>query len=54
MCLWDLELLWVDWILRLEMNFVLEVLGQTQVLFINAESVLVLAQYVQISFLEFL
>jgi hypothetical protein len=36
------------------MNFVFEVLGQTQVMLIDAKGVLVLAQYVQISFLKFL
>jgi len=48
------ELFPVDWILCLEMNFVLEVLGQTQVIFIVAKGVLVLAQYIQVLFLEFL
>jgi hypothetical protein len=42
----DFELFPVDWILRLEMNFVFEVLGQTQVVFINVESILVFAQNV--------
>ncbi len=36
MCLWNLELFPVDWILCLEMNLVFEVLGQTQVVLINA------------------
>ncbi len=54
MCLRDLELLLVDWILRLEVDFVLEVFGQAQVIFDNAESVLVFVQDVQVSFLEFL
>jgi hypothetical protein len=44
----------VDWILHLEGDFVLEILGQTQVILINAESVLVYAQDVQVTFLEFL
>jgi hypothetical protein len=54
MCLWNLELLPVDWILRLEVDFVLEILGETQVVFVNAESVLMFAQDVQVPFLEFL
>jgi hypothetical protein len=54
MCLRDLELLLVDWILHLEVDFVLEVFGQAQVIFDNAESILVFVQDVQVSFLEFL
>jgi hypothetical protein len=44
MCLWDLELLPVYWILHFEVDFVLEILGQAQVIFVNAESVLVFAK----------
>jgi hypothetical protein len=44
----------VDWTLHLEGDFVLEILGQTQVILINAESVLEFAQDVQVMFLEFL
>jgi len=47
MFLRDLELLPVDWILHFEVDFVLEILGQ-------AKSILVFAQDVQVSFLEFL
>jgi len=47
MFLRDLELLPVDWILHFEVDFVIEILGQ-------AKSVLVFAQDVQVSFLEFL
>ncbi len=54
MCLQDFELLPVDWILHFEVDFVFEILGQAQVIFVNDESVLVLAQDVQVSFLEFL
>ncbi len=54
MCLQDLKLLPVDWILHFEVDFVLEILGQAQVIFVNAESVLVFAQDIQVSFLEFL
>ncbi len=50
----DFELLPVDWILHFEVDFVLEILGQAQVLFVNAESILVFAHDVQVSFLEFL
>jgi hypothetical protein len=54
MCLWDFELLLVEWILRLEMYFVFEVFGQAQVIFINAESSLMFAQDIQVSFLKLL
>jgi hypothetical protein len=54
MCLQDFELLPVDWILRFEMYLVFKILGQAQVVFVNAESVLVFAQNIQISFLELL
>jgi hypothetical protein len=36
------------------MNFVLEILRKTQVVFVNAESVLVFAQDIQIAFMELL
>jgi hypothetical protein len=52
--LWDFELLPVDGILCHEMNLVLEILGQAQIVFVNAESALVFAQNIQISFLELL
>jgi len=54
MFLWDLELLPVDWIRHFEVDFVLEILGQSQVILFNAKRVLVFAQDVQVSFLEFL
>jgi hypothetical protein len=54
MCLRDLELLLVDWILILEVDFVLEILGQTQVVFVDAESILMFAQYIQVSLMIFL
>jgi hypothetical protein len=54
MCLWNLELFPVNWILCLEMNLVFEILGQTQVIFVNTKGNLVFAQYVQVSFLIFL
>ncbi len=53
MCLRDLELLPIDWILIFEMDFVLEILGQTQVVLVNAEGILVFAQYIQVSLLKF-
>ncbi len=53
MCLQNLELLPVDGILCFEMDLVLEVLGQAQVILVDAQSVLVLAQNVQVSFVEF-
>jgi hypothetical protein len=36
------------------MNFVLEILRKTQVVFVDAESVLVFAQDIQIAFMELL
>ncbi len=54
MSLQDFELLLVDWVLHLEVNFVLEVFGQTQIVFVKAESILVFAQNIQVSFLELL
>jgi hypothetical protein len=54
MCLWNFELFPVNWIRCFEMNFVFEVLGQAQVIFIYAKGILVFAQYVKVSFLEFL
>ena len=50
----NFELFPIDRILRLEVDFVLEILGESQVVFFNAESVLMFAQDVQISFMEFL
>jgi hypothetical protein len=54
MCFWNFELFPVNWILCLEMNLVFEILGQTQVIFVNTKGILVFLQYVQISFLIFL
>jgi len=54
MCLQNFELFPVEWILRFEVDFVLEILGQAQVVFVNAESILMFAQDIQVSFLEFL
>ena len=48
------ELFLVDRILRLEVDFVLEIFGEPQVVFVDAESVLVLAQDVQVTLMEFL
>jgi hypothetical protein len=38
--LWNFELLSVNWILCFEMDFVLEILGETQVVLVDAERVL--------------
>jgi hypothetical protein len=46
MCLRNLELLPVDRILRLEVDPVLEVLGQAQLVLVDAQGVLMLAQNV--------
>jgi hypothetical protein len=51
---WNFELLLVNWILCFEMDFVLEILGETQVILVHAESVLVFTHDVQILFMEFL
>jgi hypothetical protein len=48
-----LELFPVDGILHFEMDLVLEVLGQAQVLLVDDQGILVLAQNVYISFVEF-
>ena len=53
-CLWNFELFPVDWILCLEMDFVLKILGESQVVLFAAESVLVFAQDIQIMFMKFL
>jgi hypothetical protein len=50
----DFEMLLVDWVLHFEADFVLEVLGQAQIVFVNAESILVFAQNIQVSLLELL
>ncbi len=50
----NLELFPLDQILRFEVDFVLEILGESQIVFVYAESVLVFAQDVQILFMEFL
>jgi hypothetical protein len=52
--LWNFELFTVDRILRFEVNFVLEILCEPQVLLVDAESVLVFAQYIQVAFMKFL
>jgi hypothetical protein len=53
MSLWHLELLPVDRALHFEVNFVYEVLGQAEVIFIDAESILVFAQLHRISLYSF-
>jgi hypothetical protein len=53
-CLRDFELLPVDLILHFEVYLVLEILGQAQIVSVNAESVLVFAKNVQVSLLELL
>jgi hypothetical protein len=54
MSLLDLELLPVDWVLHFEVDFEFEIFGQPKVILVNAESILVFAQDVQISVLEFI
>jgi hypothetical protein len=53
MSLWDLELLPGDWIQCFEVDFVFEVLGQPEVVLVNAKSILVFAQDIKVPFLEF-
>jgi hypothetical protein len=48
----DFELFPVDWVLCLEVDLVLEILGQAQIVLVNAESILMFAQNIQVSFLE--
>jgi len=50
----NFELRPVDWILHFEMYLVLEILGQAQIVLVNAKNVLVFAQNIQVSFLELL
>ena len=50
----NIELFQVDWILRFEVNYVLEILGESQIIFVYAESVLVFAQDIQIAFMKLL
>ncbi len=50
----NFELFPVNRILRFEVNFVLEILCKTQVVFVDAESVLMFAQDIQIAFMELL
>jgi hypothetical protein len=50
----DFELFLVERILRFEVYFMLEIFGEPQVIFVNAESVLVFAQNVQVMLMEFL
>jgi hypothetical protein len=50
----NFELFSVNWGLRFEMNFVLEILRETQVVFVDAESFLMFAQDIQIAFMELL
>jgi len=44
----------VNWILRFEVDFVFKILGETQVVLIDAEGVLVFAQDIQVSVMKFL
>jgi len=50
----NFELFSVNRVLRFEVNFVLEILRETQVVFVDAESVLMFAQDIQIAFMELL
>jgi hypothetical protein len=52
--LWNLELFPVNWILRFEVDFVFKILGKNQVVLIDAEGILVFAQDIKISVMEFL
>jgi hypothetical protein len=50
----NFELFPVNRVLCFEVNFVLEILRETQVLFVDAESVLMFAQNIQIALMELL
>ncbi len=51
---WNFELFPEDRILRFKVYFVLEILCEPQVVLVDAESVLVFAQDIQIAFMKFL
>ena len=50
----DLELFSINWILCLQVDFMLEILGESQIVFVDAERVLVFAQNVQVPLVELL
>jgi hypothetical protein len=50
----NFELFSVNRVLRFEVNFVLEILRETQVVFVDAESVLMFSQNIQIALMELL
>ncbi len=50
----DLELFSINWILCLQVDFMLEILGESQIIFVDAERVLVFAQNVQVPLEELL
>jgi hypothetical protein len=52
--LWDFELFPVHWILILEMDFMLIVFGQSQIIFFDADGLLVSVEEVQILVFEFI
>jgi hypothetical protein len=52
--LWDFELFPVHWILILQMDFVLVVFGQSQVILVDADGLLIPLEEVQILGLEFI
>ena len=51
---WNFELFPINRILRLQVDFVLKILGESQIVFVNAERVLVFAQDVQVPLMELL
>jgi len=50
----DLELFSINWVRCFEVDLMLEILGEAQIVFVNAERVLVFAQNVQILLMELL
>jgi hypothetical protein len=51
---WNFELFPINRILRLQVDFMLKILGESQIVFVNAERVLVFAQNVQVPLMELL
>ncbi len=54
MSLWDFELFPVYWVLVFQVDFMFVISGQSQVILVNADGLLVSVEEVQISCLEFI
>ena len=51
---WNFELFSINRILRFQVDFMFKIFGEPQIVFVNAERVLVLAQNVQVPLMELL